>query len=501
MRREPTSRLIAATLGRSRGPLEPPPALLFALELPRALVEFGAFCAAAPALQLAPRGDGHAVLVFPGFTATDSSTAALRTYLRTLGYDAAGWGLGRNLGPTREALQEMDGLVTRLTERHGGAVSIVGCSLGGVYARELAHRRPRDVRLVVTLGSPYQLASPRQSRTSALYDRYTHLHVPADELPRAGRPARPLPVPATSIFTRTDGVVAPATCTEPPTERAETTRCREATVAWDTTQRPCMRSPTGWRSRRGHGRRSCRRGCSGASTRSPPTTAPAASLPARPRPPRPRGLAGPAPAASRFVLPRDDIKRELAPPPCVPCPRVATQDASRPPRRRNRCRPRRNRCRPTTCPAPTCTGPSTSGGRVARPGDAGWRGRGRVRGRRQGRGTTPADRALPASAVRGLTCSRPRRASPTGAGSSCGCCFSEAHGARREGTASAISDRTGACARRTMEVMAPTSRPGARFPTPYGALASTVPASAPPGRGGVRCPGRRRPRPPDGWRC
>lgn len=222
MRREPTSRLVAATLGRRRGPLEPPPALLFALELPRALVEFGAFCAAAPALQLAPRGDGHAVLVLPGFTATDSSTAALRTYLRTLGYDAAGWGLGRNLGPTREALREMDGLVTRLTERHGGAVSIVGCSLGGVYARELARRRPRDVRLVVTLGSPYQLASPRQSRTSALYDRYTHLHVPADELPRAGRPARALPVPATSIFTRTDGVVAPATCTEPPTERAET---------------------------------------------------------------------------------------------------------------------------------------------------------------------------------------------------------------------------------------------------------------------------------------
>src|ERR1700704_209559 len=77
--------------------LRPPSKLLWLAEY-RALWEFGFALSAAPLLLTAPRGDGHPVLVLPGFLVSDISTTLLRQYLKLLGYETHGWELGRNLG-------------------------------------------------------------------------------------------------------------------------------------------------------------------------------------------------------------------------------------------------------------------------------------------------------------------------------------------------------------------------------------------------------------------
>lgn len=185
------------------------------LEIARLTAEFGAWIALHPALQLGPRGDGHSVLVLPGFMGSDASTWPLRSTLRRLGYDAVPWRLGRNLGPTRAIAL---GLPRRLKEacaRGGQRVSLVGVSLGGVFARDLACRHPDLVRQVVTLGSPFRLPpqATGRHRTHAepLYRALQPWHVAARPLP-GDRPARP--VPLTAVYTRTDGVVPWQSCME-----------------------------------------------------------------------------------------------------------------------------------------------------------------------------------------------------------------------------------------------------------------------------------------------
>ena len=182
-----------------------PPSRLLLLAEGRALWEAGATLALWPLLQLAPRGDGHAVLVLPGLVASDLSTKLLRRYLQGRGYDAHGWGLGRNLGP-RAGIE--DGMVAKLEALHdqsGGKVSLVGWSLGGVYARLLASRHPQWVRSVVTLGSPFT----GSARATNAWRIYEGLSGQSSIDPRRMRHVQPTPsVPTTSIFSRSDGVVA-----------------------------------------------------------------------------------------------------------------------------------------------------------------------------------------------------------------------------------------------------------------------------------------------------
>ena len=117
----------------------PPSAILALTELPRAVAELGTLPWAAPLLWAAPRGDGHPVLVLPGFTTTDRSTGILRRYLTRMGHDVHAWELGRNLGP-RAIGRQGEKLIARLEEIHGTTgkkVSLVGWSLGGILARQL----------------------------------------------------------------------------------------------------------------------------------------------------------------------------------------------------------------------------------------------------------------------------------------------------------------------------------------------------------------------------
>ena len=172
----------------------------------RALFELGAMFAAAPLLRAMGRGDRHPVLVMPGFTADDDSTALLRFVLRGWGYWAHGWRLGSNLGPTTAAVDGMRARLDALHDRHGQKVSIIGWSLGGLFARGLARDSPDKVRQVITLGSPLQLGPEDRTTASPIADRLRHRFDPAFlREPDHRQPL--LPVPSTSIYSRTDGVV------------------------------------------------------------------------------------------------------------------------------------------------------------------------------------------------------------------------------------------------------------------------------------------------------
>src|SRR6476469_9774009 len=129
--------------------------LLAVTEPARTLVSAGAFAAGLPLLTRAPRGEPHPVLVLPGLMASDLSTRVLRGWIGRLGYPVVGWALGRNRGPTDEVVDELPRMLDRLAAEHRTTVSVVGWSLGGIYARRLAQRVPGQVRQGISLGSPF----------------------------------------------------------------------------------------------------------------------------------------------------------------------------------------------------------------------------------------------------------------------------------------------------------------------------------------------------------
>ena len=193
------------------------PALaLFLTEPARGAWQLGALPFSMALLAGSPRGTPHGVLVLPGFMAGDASTVPLRRFIRGLGHTAWGWRLGRNRGPTAEILAGMPRALALLAERTGGPVSIVGWSLGGVFARELARREPSLVRRVITLGSPFALRDPVQSRADAAFRRQTSRHAPRGL--RWEHVAQPIPTLSTAVFSKRDGIVHWRSCIEPTSE-------------------------------------------------------------------------------------------------------------------------------------------------------------------------------------------------------------------------------------------------------------------------------------------
>ena len=177
----------------------------------RALFEIGALAAAAPWLRAMGRGDRHPVLVLPGFMGDDASTVALRFLVRSWGYWSHGWGLGQNVGPTPDVLRGIEDRLEALHRRHGREVSLVGWSLGGLYARHLARRHPEWVRQVITLGSPLQMREGDRAAPSQLSDLLKSSFDP-DFGGHEDYLQGPLPVPSTTIYSRSDGVVRWQVC-------------------------------------------------------------------------------------------------------------------------------------------------------------------------------------------------------------------------------------------------------------------------------------------------
>ncbi len=154
-----------------------------------------------PSLLKAPRGRGEPVMLMPGFGTDDKVLLPLRVFLRSKGYAATGWGLGTNDGDVERLMADA---TTRIEERaeHDGPLALVGWSLGGVVAREVARDRPDLVTRVVTFGTP--LWGPRGTVPNKLFDPATTAHIEAEiEV----RNTRPIEVPVTAIHSKRDGVV------------------------------------------------------------------------------------------------------------------------------------------------------------------------------------------------------------------------------------------------------------------------------------------------------
>jgi pimeloyl-ACP methyl ester carboxylesterase len=185
---------------------------LLVTEPPRAALDATALAAAWPLLATARRGDGHPVLVLPGLLTGDPATLVLRTALRALGHDVSGWSLGTNRGPTSHVVRTLRAHLERLHRTSGRRVSLVGWSLGGLYAQELARAAPGSVRGLVTLGTPVVRWAPWVRTASGIVDDGTRLLRGAAPLPRPWAERGSLRVPATSVYTRADGIVHWSSC-------------------------------------------------------------------------------------------------------------------------------------------------------------------------------------------------------------------------------------------------------------------------------------------------
>jgi predicted alpha/beta hydrolase family esterase len=186
----------------------------------RAIHELGAFLGALPLLSLAPRGDGHPVLVLPGLIASDVSTRPLRAFLRNRGYVVKGWGQGRNLGLRPGVQSGLTDLLQEMNDTYGGKVSLVGWSLGGLYARQLAKMMPQRVRSVITLGSPFA-SGPKSTNAWRVYEMASGRRAEEEDARFGGALSSPPPVPTTAIFSRSDGVCAWQGCVERTSAQSE----------------------------------------------------------------------------------------------------------------------------------------------------------------------------------------------------------------------------------------------------------------------------------------
>jgi thioesterase domain-containing protein len=189
----------------------------------RTVAEYVAARRSARDMSRWPRGDGHPVLVLPGFLAGAPSTQFLRQMLRTLGYRSYDWRLGYNLGIRAGLTEQLPARLNDVRARNDGRkVSLIGWSAGGIFARELARAHPDDVRLVITLGSPIR---GNQQATHAwrmwrLLNRKTQARQVVSDAARIAR-EEPLQVPTTCIYSKTDGIVAWQCCLSRPAANTE----------------------------------------------------------------------------------------------------------------------------------------------------------------------------------------------------------------------------------------------------------------------------------------
>jgi pimeloyl-ACP methyl ester carboxylesterase len=189
-------------------PTTPPPLRTVLAELGSGLSAVR-LVGAAPRLLAAPRGDGHTVVDIPGWKAPELSGAPVRAYLRHLGYDARGWGFGTNTGDPRRDVERLRRGVLEAVSAGGSPVSLVGWSLGGVIAREVARREPEAVRRVITYGTPV-VGGAQFTAVARAYSPSDS--TAADEISRRLDAESPIRVPLTALFTRRDGIVAWQAC-------------------------------------------------------------------------------------------------------------------------------------------------------------------------------------------------------------------------------------------------------------------------------------------------
>lgn len=196
------------------------PQLLHQLLEPRAFIEMALLPWHLPMLLTVPRGDGHPVLLLPGFMADEATLFALKLFLESRGFDVQTWGFGRNVGFSSKYAHALEQKIRYMHHKSGRTVSLVGWSLGGMFAMYGAHEAPECVRNVITIGSPVTF-DPAGSQSppliKALYRLIAHpmgtaAHV-AHRRAKKLRQPKALAVPITCLYSLTDGVVPPQEAT------------------------------------------------------------------------------------------------------------------------------------------------------------------------------------------------------------------------------------------------------------------------------------------------
>ena len=202
--------------------IQAPPLHLLALEA-RVLAEMPWFVLRSLSIRGMPRGDGHPVMVVPGFGAGDLATLPLRSALRRLGYAAYGWDLGTNFGMRPTVKNALTQRLQKLGSEHQSPVSLIGWSLGGVFVREMARHQPQLVRRVFTLGSPIN-GRPDANNMLVLF-RLANRGKPVNlDWEGFRKRCTAPPVPCTAIYSKTDGIVAWQCAME---DAAPNTECAE----------------------------------------------------------------------------------------------------------------------------------------------------------------------------------------------------------------------------------------------------------------------------------
>lgn len=190
-----------------------PSAFWLATEIGRAVAEVGISIPFRKWLKTPATGDGHPVLLFPGFMASDVSMTPMRKYLIKKGYNALPWNIGRNIANV-EHLDVLVQKIENLYEATGQKISLIGWSLGGVYARQLAKERPNMIRQVITMGSPFR--GVNQANNAAwLYNILVERKKIEEAAPELIEEfPKPPPVPTTAIYSKEDGIVPWELCME-----------------------------------------------------------------------------------------------------------------------------------------------------------------------------------------------------------------------------------------------------------------------------------------------
>jgi len=200
-------------INRDKSDIKKPGMFWLVTEAARALLEYGTFFPYKHFTSSSSEGDGHPVLILPGFMSGDMSTRPLREFLKSLGYQTFGWGLGRNFGEESDIDRLLD-LSDSIFQEHRKKITIIGWSLGGIYARQIAKSRPHLIRQVITLGSPFSglsannhVAWIHKAITSGRVEDVIDPELLAD-IPK------PAPVPTTAIYSKQDGIVPWEYCIE-----------------------------------------------------------------------------------------------------------------------------------------------------------------------------------------------------------------------------------------------------------------------------------------------
>lgn len=203
-------------------------------EIPRAIYALITLPLHWRTLSLATKADQRPIMIIPGFGTSDRSTFILRQYLMFLGYRVHGWGLGRNLGAKTIGIHN-ERLIERLNViyRHEcQPITLIGWSMGGIMARMVARVQPQKICDVISLGAPFT-GDPFANKAWQVYERMSghSLSHPAAQA-QIAESKLPLPVPACSIYSKSDGVVAWQTCLEPNTPHSRNIAVRSAHIGF-----------------------------------------------------------------------------------------------------------------------------------------------------------------------------------------------------------------------------------------------------------------------------